>query len=70
MPLIKSLMIFAVIVFIFQHLGSIKSFPIVDESSTQETLITKVSSADSKLELSKINGVNKEDKSNEASEKS
>ena len=70
MPRIKSLRNFAITLFIFQHLVTIKSFPIIDESSVQETLITTVSSADFKLELSTENDVNKEDKSNEVSKKS
>ena len=69
---IKNLRNFIAIIlcFIFQHLLTIKSFPIIDESSIQETLITTVSSADFKLELSTENDVNKEDKSNEVSKKS
>ena len=70
MPRIKSLRNFAITLFIFQHLVTIKSFPIIDESSVQETLITTVSSADFKLELSTENDVNKEDKSNEEPKKS
>ena len=69
---IKNLRNFIAIIlcFIFQHLLTIKSFPIIDESSIQETLITTVSSADFKLELSTENDVNKEDKSTEVSKKS
>jgi hypothetical protein len=61
----------AIILFIFQHLLTIKSFPIIDESSLQETLIRTVSSADFKLELlPNGNDVNKEDKSNDEPKKS
>ena len=70
MPRIKKLRNFAITLFIFQHLVTIKSFPIIDESSVQETLITTASSADFKLELSTENDVNKEDKSNEEPKKS